>query len=108
MANKVIPDRGDVINIISNGKSLVQAIVVLSPHIYNGRVNAVLCCPIVSSAKGYPFEVDVPPGLPVQGVILSDHVCHTDLSDSSIHILCTLPHEAVEEVIKKAKVLFDI
>jgi mRNA interferase MazF len=33
-----------------------------------------LCCPITSRAKGYPFEVGVPKGLAVAGVVLADQV----------------------------------
>jgi mRNA interferase MazF len=31
-------------------------------------------CPITSQVKGYPFEVVLPAGCPVQGAVLSDQV----------------------------------
>jgi len=37
-----------------------------------------LLCPITSQIKGYPFEVPIPDGLPVSGVILSDQVKSLD------------------------------
>jgi mRNA interferase MazF len=35
-------------------------------------------CPIASHAKGYPFEVALPPGGKIGGVVLSDHVKNLD------------------------------
>jgi len=31
-------------------------------------------CPITSTAKRYPFEVSLPHGLPMRGVILADQI----------------------------------
>jgi mRNA interferase MazF len=45
---------------------------ILSPASYNGRPGLALTCPITSQVKGYPFEVALPPGLPVSGVVLAD------------------------------------
>lgn len=36
-------------------------------------------CPITQQAKGYPFEVPLPEGSPVRGVVLSDHIKSLDL-----------------------------
>ena len=43
---------------------------VLSPAAYNGRVGLSVLCPITGQIKGYPFEVAIPEGLSVNGVIL--------------------------------------
>jgi len=51
---------------------------VLSPTKYNGKVGLMLACPITSRAKGYPFEVEIPAGVGVSGVILSDQLCSLD------------------------------
>jgi mRNA-degrading endonuclease toxin of MazEF toxin-antitoxin module len=51
---------------------------VLSPAAYNGRVGLALLCPITNQVKGYPFEVVLPSGGPVTGVILSDQVKSLD------------------------------
>jgi len=52
--------------------------IILSPESYNRKTGLAIACPITSHAKGYPFEVALPPGLPVTGVILSDHVRSID------------------------------
>ncbi len=51
---------------------------VLSPAKYNGKVGLMLACPITSRAKGYPFEVEIPAGASVSGVILSDQLRSLD------------------------------
>lgn len=39
------------VNSVEEGPALV-----LSPKSYNGKVGLVLCCPVMSKIKGYPFE----------------------------------------------------
>jgi mRNA interferase MazF len=51
---------------------------VLSPRTYNAKSGLALVCPITNQAKGYPFEVPVPAGQGVSGVVLADHVKSTD------------------------------
>ena len=51
---------------------------VLSPKAYNQLIGLALVCPVTSREKGYPFEVKIPAGLPVAGVILADHVKSQD------------------------------
>jgi mRNA interferase MazF len=48
--------------------------VVVSARSYNGKSGLAVVCPITSQIKGYPFEVALPEGLPVLGVILADQV----------------------------------
>ena len=55
-----------------------QPALVLSPEAYNRRVGLALCCPITSQVKGYPFEVSLPAGLDVAGVVLADQLKSLD------------------------------
>jgi mRNA interferase MazF len=47
---------------------------VLTPRRYNQRSGLCVLCPITSRQKGYPFEVAIPAGHSVAGVVLSDQV----------------------------------
>ena len=49
---------------------------VVSPHAYNVRSGLMLCCPLTTRIKGYPFEVAVP-GTPAS-VALADQVRSLD------------------------------
>ena len=70
-----VPERGDAIWIdfdpqAGREQAGRRPAVVLSPAAYNGKVGLALLCPVTSQVKGYPFEVGIPNGLPVAGVIL--------------------------------------
>jgi len=51
---------------------------VLSPKPYNRRSGLALVCPVTTQSKDYPFEVAVPDGSGVTGVILADHMKSVD------------------------------
>lgn len=78
---------------------------VLSPESYNRKIGLVLICPITSQAKGYPFEVPIPKGISIQGVILSDHVKSLDWRARRIKPICRLPQEYMDEVAAKLQPL---
>ena len=79
--------------------------VVLSSVDYNGKVSLALLCPITSRIKGYPFEVAIPPGLPVKGVILADQVKSLDWRARKAEFVCKLPSDVMDEVIEKMSTL---
>ena len=77
-----VPDQGDIVWLEFDPQSGHQQkgrrpALVLSPKSYNGKVGLMLCCPITSKAKGYPFEVEVETK-EVSGVVLSDQVKSLD------------------------------
>jgi mRNA interferase MazF len=51
---------------------------VLSPEPYNRKTGLFLACPVTSKVKGYPFEVPLPAGLEIGGVILADQIKSLD------------------------------
>src|SRR5436853_7917451 len=78
-----VPDVGDLIWLsFSPHAGREQAgrrpALVLSPRAYNERAGLCAVCPVTNRAKGYPFEVALPDGLAVVGVVLSDHVKSAD------------------------------
>lgn len=78
---------------------------VVSPESYNGKVGLAILCPITSQVKGYPFEVAIPEGLPVEGVILADQVKSLDWQARRAELICKLPGETVVEVLDKLAAL---
>jgi mRNA interferase MazF len=50
--------------------------VVLTPSAYNARIGLMICCPMTTQIKGYPFEVIVS-GQP-RSATLADHVKSLD------------------------------
>ena len=101
-----IPERGDAVWIdFSPQTGSEQAgrrpAVVLSPAAYNRKVGLAVLCPITSQVKGYPFEVAVPEGLEVTGVILADQLKSLDWRRRKAAVIARLPKETVAEVAGK-------
>jgi mRNA interferase MazF len=78
---------------------------VLSPRAYNAKSGLCLACPITSQVKGYPFEVELPEGLPVQGVVISDHIKSADWRVRRSDWIGQAPAEVVNQVRAKLKPL---
>ncbi len=74
---------------------------ILTPITYNNKVGLVICCPITSRIKGYPFEVRIPSGFDVTGVVLSDQVKSLDWRVRQAELFCKLPDETVRQVLRK-------
>jgi mRNA interferase MazF len=105
-----IPDRGDVVWItlspqLGHEQAGRRPALVLSPAAYNGRVGLAILCPITSQIKGYPFEVLIPEGLEVGGVILADQVKSQDWHARRAERICALPQVIVAEVLAKLSTL---
>ena len=105
-----IPDSGDIVWILfdpqaGHEQSGRRPALVLSPRAYNGKVGLAVLCPITSQIKGYPFEVMIPEGLGVSGVILSDQVKSLDWKARKTELQCKLPPEAHYEVVQKLHTL---
>lgn len=83
MTPSFVPDSGDLIWLSFDPRAGREQAghrpaLVLSPIRYNRPSGLAVVCPITSRRKGYPFEVALPDGLPVAGVILADHVRSVD------------------------------
>lgn len=107
-----VPERGDIVWISLNPRAGHEQAgrrpaVVVSPKSYNGKVGLGLFCPITSQVKGYPFEVMVPEGLPVGGVVLADQVKSLDWRARSAELAGRLPAEACNEVLGKLGALLE-
>lgn len=105
-----IPDRGDLIWIVFNPQAGHEQAgrrpaVVLSPASYNGKIGLALLCPITSRRKGYPFEVLLPAGLPVTGVILADQIKSLNWRARQAEVIGQLPLAQLQEVLQKLSAL---
>ncbi len=74
---------------------------VLSPAAYHARTRLAVVCPITTRAKGFPFEVPLPDGLPVSGVVLADHVKSVDRAARSLEVAGRAPAAVLAEVLAK-------
>ena len=105
-----VPERGDVVWLdFDPQRGREQAgrrpALALSPSLYNRRSGLALFCPLTSRVKGYPFEVFVPEGGKVSGVVLVDHIKSLDWRSRRIEFIAILPLEVVEEVLGRLEPL---
>ncbi len=108
-----IPDRGDAVWITfdpqaGHEQAGRRPALVLSPAAYNNRVGLALMCPITSQIKGYPFEVEIPSGLAVSGVILADQVKSLDWIVRKARLIGVVPQEVIVQLLRKLNTLLGI
>ncbi len=112
MARRYVPERGDIVWLqfdprAGHEQAGKRPAVVLSPSAYNGRVGLALLCPITSQQKGYPFEVPLPGGLRIQGVVLADQVKSLDWRFRRAERVDGVPPAVLEETVAKIRVLLE-
>ena len=76
-----VPDTGDIVWLdfdpqAGHEQAGHRPAVVISPAAYNGKTGLMLCCPMTTRIKGYPFEVALSGAR--SGVALSDQIKSLD------------------------------
>ncbi len=104
------PERGDLVWMdfsphAGHEQAGRRPAVILSSADYNQLVGLAIVCPITSRVKGYSFEVAIPPGLAISGVILADQVKSLDWKSRKAERIATLPEAVVSEVLVKLRSL---
>ena len=104
------PKRGDVVWLsfipqAGHEQAGRRPALTLSPEGYNRKVGLGIFCPITSHVKGYPFEVVLPEGQKVSGVVLSDQIKSLDWAVRNAEFCCRVPEEVVTAVLEKLGVL---
>ena len=108
MTGRYIPEAGDIVWLqLSPHAGHEQAghrpAVVLSPSLYNGRTDLMLCCPMTTQIKGYPFEVPVVGGEPA--VVLADQVKSLDWNARNAQFKGKVTPAVLSEIRQKAMAL---
>lgn len=104
------PDSGDIVWLAftpqaGHEQAGRRPALALSPRLYNGKTGLALFCPITSRVKGYPFEVALPAGSPVTGVVLADQVKSLDWRARQADFACRAPPAVIDEVVDKIEAL---
>lgn len=106
MSPPYIPDRSHAVWLDFNpqaGREQAgrRPALVLSPRAYNDRTGLAIVCPITTKEKRYPFEIPLPDGLAVTGIILADHLRSIDWSSRHASYICQVPLGVVRTVAEK-------
>ncbi len=81
MAARYVPDAGDIVWLqfdpqAGREQAGHRPALVLSSAAYNGKTSLMVCCPLTTRIKGYPFEVRISGSTP--SVALADQVKSLD------------------------------
>jgi mRNA interferase MazF len=110
---RYVPDRGHLVWLSFDpqaGREQAgrRPALVLSPAAYNGRSRLALVCPITGQIKGYPFEVLLPAGLAIAGVVLTDHLKSVDWETRRVEFAAEAPAAITSEVAAKLALLLGV
>jgi mRNA interferase MazF len=108
-----VPDRGDVVWLtfdpqLGREQAGRRPALVLSSVIYNRPSRLAVFCPITNQAKGYPFEVALPDGFGVTGVVLVDHIKNLDWNLRQANFLTRVPNDVMARVESKLRALLGV
>jgi mRNA interferase MazF len=111
-SSRYVPNRGDIVWLefdpqAGHEQAGRRPAVVLSPQAYNDRTGLMVCCPVTSKVKGYPFEVALPPDFAITGVALTDQVRNLDWVARNAKFVARLPEDIIRNVLRMAEKLLE-
>lgn len=107
-----VPEAGDIVWLefdpqAGHEQAGHRPALVLSPAAYNIKKGLMVCCPLSTKVKGYPFEVLTKVD-GQEGVALSDQVKSLDWRVRKAKKKGTVPEEVLQDVRAKIKALLGI
>lgn len=108
-----VPERGDLVWLsfdpqAGHEQAGRRPALVLSPASYNRLSGLMLASPLTTRAKGYPFDVPLPEGLPVSGVVQSDQVRSLDWSQRRAERIAKAPAAVLAQVLERVGLLLGL
>ena len=76
-ARGYVPNVGDIVWLEFDPQAGHRPALVVSPASYNGKTGLMVCCPMTTQLKGYPFEVPIDAG-GIPSAVLADQVKSLD------------------------------
>lgn len=112
MASRYVPNPGDIVWMeldprAGHEQGGHRPALVVSPKEYNETVGLGLFCPITSRVKGYPFEVRLPAGLKIEGVVLADQIKSLDWKARGAKRAAEVSEDVLGEVLAKIATLLE-
>lgn len=108
MSPPYVPRSGDIIWVdfsfqVGHEQSGRRPALVLSPLNYNEAMGLVVCCPMTTRIKGFPFEVPVRGTRP--SVVLADQIKNVDWRQRNARYKGRASEEEIDEVRAKVTAL---
>lgn len=108
-----VPERGDVVWLNFTPQSGHEQAghrpaLVLSPKSYNQRTGLMVCCPVTTQVKGYPFEVVVTDNPDVSGAVLADQMKSVDWQARRVSFKGRVDNETLRQVLGRMAALLGL
>lgn len=109
MVKAYVPDAGDIVWLEFNPQAGHEQAgrrpaLVMTPELYNKKTNLMICCPLTTQIKGYPFEVLIEMD-GIDSAILSDQLKSLDWKVRKAKFKNKVSAFTLSEVRSKAKAL---
>jgi mRNA interferase MazF len=101
-----LPDRGSLVWLLfsphaGREQGGRRPAIVLTTRGYHELSDLAIVCPITNRERGWSTEVKLPPGLPISGVVLVDHVRSIDREARKLELIGKAPEGVMEEITAK-------
>ena len=111
MPRSAVPDAGDIAWLAfspqaGHEQAGYRPALVLSPASYNSKTSMMVCCPMTTQLKGYPFEVVVTKTPP--SAVLADQVKSLDWRARRATRKGSVPEPVLAEVRAKIRALIGV
>jgi len=108
MSQRYVPDAGDIVWLnftpqAGHEQAGHRPALVLSPASYNGKTSLMICCPLTTQIKNYPFEVFI--GGTPPNAVLADQVKSLDWRSRNAKSEGRVSPEQLSEVRAKIRAL---
>jgi mRNA interferase MazF len=113
VAKSYVPDAGDLVWLTFDPQTGHEQrgrrpALIVSPRTYNAKARLAVACPITSHVKGYPFEVALPAGVRIAGVVLADHVKNLDWQARRVVFEAKASDDVLTEVRERLRALLGL
>lgn len=107
-----VPERGDFVRVVLDPRvgreqSGERPALVLTPRRFNAATGYAFVAPVTGTRRGWPFEVPIPAGGRVRGVVLADQTKSIDYAARHVSFLATAPRELVIEVLGRVGAILE-
>ncbi len=101
-----LPDRGSIVWLdfsphAGHEQAGRRPGIVLTSRIYHEATPKAVVCPITSTVRGWPMEVQLPEGLVVSGVVLVDEVRSVDRAARHMKVAGAAPQDVLDQISAK-------
>jgi len=108
-----VPARGDFVRVVLDPRvgreqSGERSALVLSERSFNELTGYIFVAPVTGTRRGWPFEVPIPGGGTVQGVVLADQTKSIDYVARHVRLLGVAPDGLVDAVLELVSAILSI